>query len=135
MDRATGLAAEIAERRALLASNPQPSIEEWRTVTPRETLNLLASFQHTVIRELLSRAGRSAEEIEARSLIISGGVASNAGLRAASIASNLPFPVYFPTAALSTDNAAMIAAAAFLKFERGEFADSTLRAAANLALA
>jgi N6-L-threonylcarbamoyladenine synthase len=43
--------------------------------------------------------------------------------------------VFFPTPALSTDNAAMIAAAAFPKLARGEFADLTLKAQANLALA
>ena len=44
---------------------------------------MLASFQHTVIRELLRRAVKAAEEIGARSLVISGGVACNAGLRVA----------------------------------------------------
>ncbi len=60
------------------------------TVTPRATLDLLASFQHTVIEELLRRAARSAEEIGARSMIISGGVACNSGLRAAAAASHFP---------------------------------------------
>jgi N6-L-threonylcarbamoyladenine synthase len=96
---------------------------------------MLASFQHTVIRELLRRAVKAAEEIGARSLVISGGVACNTGLRIAAAATHLPYPVFFPTPGLSTDNAAMIAAAAFPKLARGEFADSTLRAQANLALA
>ncbi len=104
-------------------------------VTPRATLDVLASFQHTVIQELLRRAVRSAEEIGARSLIISGGVACNSGLRVAAESSRLPYPVFFPAPGLSTDNAAMIAAAAFPKFERGEFSDWTLRARAGLALA
>jgi len=104
-------------------------------VTPKATLDLLASFQKTVIEELLRRAVRSAEEIDAQTLIISGGVACNSGLRKAAEASHLPYPVLFPTFGLSTDNAAMIAAAAFPKFSRGEFADATLRADANLVLA
>ena len=62
-------------------------------------------------------------------------MASNAGLRAAARAASLPCPVYFPTPALSTDNAAMIAAAAFPKLRAGHFADFALRAQANLALA
>jgi N6-L-threonylcarbamoyladenine synthase len=98
-------------------------------------LDLVASFQYTVIEELLRRAMRSAEEIDARSLIISGGVACNSGLRAAAAKSRLPYPVYFPSAGLSTDNAAMIAAAAFPKLARRDFADLTLRARASLALA
>ena len=59
----------------------------------------------------------------------------NAGLRRSVDARHLPYPVYFPSPGLSTDNAAMIAAAAFPKLARGEFADATLRAQANLALA
>ena len=47
----------------------------------------------------------------------------------------LGIPVRFPSPALSTDNAAMIAAAAFPKYKRGEFADFTLAAQANLRLA
>jgi N6-L-threonylcarbamoyladenine synthase len=125
------LAREIEARRKL----ENPSLEDWLRLTPKPTLDLLASFQRTVIEELLRRATASVEEIGARALIISGGVASNAGLRAAARAANPPCPVYFPTLALSTDNAAMIAAAAFLKLHRGTFDDLTLRAQANLALA
>lgn len=132
---ARGMTAEIERRRELLKENHAPSTEEWLKVTPQATLDLLASFQHTVIEELLSRATQSAEEIGARSLIISGGVACNSGLRAAARASHLPYPVLFPEPALSTDNAAMIAAAAFPKFARGEFADFGLKAQANLSLA
>ncbi len=132
---ARDLSQEIAARRQLLVANHHPTAEEWQRVTPRATLDLLASFQHTVIEELLRRAVRSAEEIGARSLIISGGVACNSGLRAATEASRLPYPAFFPAAGLSTDNAAMIAAAAFPKLARGEFADLALRAQANLALA
>jgi len=125
------LEGEIETRRKL----QDPSIRDWLQNTPPATLNLLASFQRTVIEELLRRAIASAEEIGARALIVSGGVASNSGLRAAAREANLPCPVYFPTPALSTDNAVMIAAAAFVKFGRGDFADLTLRAQANLALA
>ena len=131
---ARNLSAEIAARRELLSRNPHPGVEEWLAVTPRETLDLLASFQYTVIEELLRHATRSAEEIAARSLIVSGGVACNSGLRRAADERRLPYPVFFPAPGLATDNAAMIAAAAFPKFARREFADATLRAQANLAL-
>jgi N6-L-threonylcarbamoyladenine synthase len=132
---ARDMAAEVNARRDLLDAHHKPSLEQWLAVTPQATLDLLASFQYTVIEELLRRAERSAEEIGARSLIISGGVACNTGLRLAAETSHLPYPVYFPSPGLSTDNAAMIAAAAFPKLGRGEFADETLRAQANLALA
>ena len=121
---------EIEARRRL----SQPDFEDWLRATPRTTLDLVASFQRTVIDELLRRASASVDEIGARSLIICGGVASNSGLRAAARNANLPCPVFFPSPALSTDNAAMIAAAAFPKVARGAIADASLRAQANLAL-
>jgi len=132
---AHAMADEIEARRGLLKEYPRPSVEQWLVVTPQTTLDLIASFQYTVIEELMRRAMRSADEIGACSLVVSGGVACNTGLRAAAEAARLPYPVFFPEPGLATDNAAMIAAAAFPKFERGEFADFSLRATASLALA
>jgi N6-L-threonylcarbamoyladenine synthase len=127
---------EIEKRKRLLKTNPQPAIEEWLAVTPQPTRDLLASFQYTVIEELLRHAASAAERMEeARSLIVSGGVACNSGLRSAATRSALGMPVFFPTAALSTDNAVMIAAAAFPKFRKGELADLSAAAEPNLALA
>jgi N6-L-threonylcarbamoyladenine synthase len=133
--QAHDMQAEIDARRALLRERLQPSFEEWLAVTPPRTLDLLASFQHAVIAELLIRAAAAAERIDARSMIVSGGVACNAGLRAAARSARLPYPVHFPSPGLSTDNAAMIAAAAFPKLERGDFAGLDAAAEASLALA
>ncbi len=129
------MSAEIEARRAALRLHPRPTLEQWLSVTPQATLDLFAGFQRTVIEELLRRAARAAEDIQARSLIVSGGVACNSGLRSAAAAARLPYPVYFPPPALSTDNAAMIAAAAFPKYEHGEFAGLGLAASASLPLA
>lgn len=130
-----GIAGEIEARRRLGRAAAQPSLEEWLAATPQATLDLLASFQYTVIEELLRRASAAAEQIGAQALIISGGVSANAGLRRAADEARLPYPVYFPDLALSTDNAAMIAAAAFLRFERGDFDGFDLPANASLSLA
>jgi N6-L-threonylcarbamoyladenine synthase len=129
------MTTEIAARRALLEREPKPSVEQWLEVTPRETLDLIASFQATVVEELVRRAQASAEDIGAESFIISGGVACNTALQRSAQQLPLGIPVYFPTPGLSTDNAAMIAAAAFPKFRRGDFAGLDLKAQANLALA
>jgi N6-L-threonylcarbamoyladenine synthase len=111
-------------------------VEEWLEVTPQPTRDLLASFQWTVVEELLRHAAAAAEQSEGvRSLIISGGVACNSGLRAAATQAAAGLPVFFPSAQLSTDNAVMIAAAAFPKFRRGEFAGLDAPAEPNLALA
>lgn len=127
--------AEIARRKAHSQSTPRSSTAEWLELTPQPTLDLIASFQHTVIEELLTRSEAAAEQMAARSWVVSGGVACNAGLRAAARNARLPYPVFFPTPALSTDNAAMIAAAAFPKFHRGDFANFALKAQAGLTLA
>jgi N6-L-threonylcarbamoyladenine synthase len=133
--QARDLAGEIRTRKELLALHPRPTLQQWLAVTPQTTRDLLASFQRTVIEELLRRAAAAAESVMARALVISGGVACNSGLRAAAQRMRLPYPVHFPSPELSTDNAAMIAAAAFPKLERGEFADLGARATANLSLA
>ena len=125
------MAREIEARRKL----GNATFEDYLRATPGATLDLLASFQQTIIDELMRRATAASEEIDARSMIISGGVACNSALRAAAVSAHLPYAVLFPTPGLSTDNAAMIAAAAIPKYRRGEFADLTLRAQANLVLA
>ncbi len=113
---------ELENRRALRAQHPHPTLEQWLEVTPQRTLDAVASFQHTVIVELLARVQPSAGQIGARSLIVSGGVACNSGLRRAAADRRFGIPVHFPSVALSTDNAVMIAAAAFSKFQHAEFA-------------
>jgi N6-L-threonylcarbamoyladenine synthase len=125
------LTAEIERRRELFGANPHPSFEEWLQATPQSTRDLIASFQHTVVTELVQHAAASAENMNARSVIISGGVACNSGLRRAA---RFEMPVHFPSPALSTDNAVMIAAAAFPKFHRREFADLDEPPHANLPL-
>ena len=129
------IADEIEKRKALLRANIAPSLDDLLQATPQTTRDLLASFQYTVIEELLRHAASAAEQRDdVRSLIISGGVACNSGLRAAANKAALGLPVFFPSVTLSTDNAVMIAAAAFPKFRRGEFASMDAAAQPNLAL-
>src|SRR5690349_14956741 len=88
------LTGEIEARRKL---RQDALLEEWLAATPKTTRDLLASFQRTVIDELLRRAAAAAELINARSVIISGGVACNSGLRVAAADARLPYPVRFPS--------------------------------------
>jgi N6-L-threonylcarbamoyladenine synthase len=125
------LTAEIEARREVFRRNAHPSFDEWLAVTPQTTRDLIASFQYTVVKELVQHAAASATAIDAKSVIISGGVACNSGLRQAA---KLDIPVHFPSPANSTDNAVMIAAAAFPKFHRGEFAGLDEPPHANLPL-
>lgn len=87
----------------------------------RAVKDLAASFQDVVIRSLVGTTERLAEAHRPRTLIVSGGVACNMALRAASdaLGERLGVPVYFPSRHLSTDNAAMIAAAGTVKLRAG----------------
>jgi N6-L-threonylcarbamoyladenine synthase len=120
---------ETEQRRALR----NPDLETLRAATPQATLDLLASFQQTVIDELLRHASAAAELIGAESILVAGGVACNSGLRKQAQQSG--FAYFFPTLQLSTDNAAMIAGAAYPKFLRQDFAGFDLKAQASLMLA
>jgi len=126
---------EIASRRALQALHPHPTVEQWLAVTPQPTLNAIAAFQQLVVEEMLKRLHTAVEDIGAQGVVIAGGVACNTGLRRAATESRLGCAVRFSSPGLSTDNAAMIGAAAWPKFDRGEFADLGLRVQPNLVLA
>src|SRR5436189_3833238 len=84
--------------------------------------DLAASFQSTVVHSLVSTTKRVAEDYLPKTLIVAGGVACNGALRVAAgeVAERLGVPVYFPSPKLSTDNAAMIAAAGTVKLRAGE---------------
>jgi N6-L-threonylcarbamoyladenine synthase len=132
----TELQEEIEARRNALAEGARKS-EQLRPLCTQQTLDLLASFQKGVVDELVSRTLAAAEESNAKSVFVSGGVAANSQLRRAfdygGRISGLK--VFFPSRQLSTDNAAMIAAAAYSKLLAGEHADAQLNAEANLPLA
>jgi N6-L-threonylcarbamoyladenine synthase len=98
--------------------------------------DLAASFQSTVVRSLVSTMERVAKEYRPKTLIVAGGVACNGALREAAraAAAKLGLPVYFPSPHLSTDNAAMIAAAGTVKLEAGERAGWDLNADVMLRL-
>ena len=98
--------------------------------------DLAASFQRVVVRSLVETLERVAEESPAKTWIVSGGVACNQALREAAheAARQIGVPVYFPSRHLSTDNAAMIAAAGTVKLQAGERADLDLNADVSLRL-
>ena len=98
--------------------------------------DLAASFQSVVVRSLVGTTERVAEDYPAKTLIVAGGVACNGALRDASreAAGRLGMPVYFPSPHLSTDNAAMIAAAGTVKLQAGERAGFDLNADVTLRL-
>jgi N6-L-threonylcarbamoyladenine synthase len=127
---------EIAARRAALARGER-NASQLRPLVSDQTLDLLVKFQRTVVSELVKRTLRAAEETGAHSVLVSGGVAANGELRATfeRQAARRGLEVFFPSRELSTDNAAMIAAAAYPKLVHGELQGEALNAEAVLPLA
>jgi N6-L-threonylcarbamoyladenine synthase len=101
-----------------------------------EIRDLVASFQRAVVTALLQRFRQAAETVRPRSLLLTGGVAANSRLRreAGTMADALGLPLFVPPIALSTDNAAMIGAAAFLGYRAGRRAGWALNAEPHLAI-
>jgi N6-L-threonylcarbamoyladenine synthase len=130
------LFASIAHRRDKLAAIPKPTPEDALVLCGKETLDLIASFQRAVVDDLKRKTFLAAVSLDAASVLVSGGVAANRELRLrfTSEAVGRGLPIAFPSPALSTDNAAMIGAAAWPKFLAGQFAPSELSAQPGLAL-
>jgi len=130
------LQTSIEQRRKALHALANPTFDDYLRLCDRQTLNLGASFQHAIVADLVTKTLAAAREYDVRTLFVSGGVAANQELRATfqREAEMQGLPVFFPSRPLSTDNAAMIAAAAFPKFLRQEFAPIDFSAEASLPL-
>ena len=130
------LRASIEQRRRDLAQTPNPSREQILAACDPQTLDLVASFQRAVVNDLVSKTLAAAREHGVATVLVTGGVAANSELRKAfeQRAAEEGLPVLFPSRKLSTDNAAMIAAAAYPRFLTGEHAEPELSADAGLKL-
>ena len=103
-------------------------------IPTQQIKDIAASFQATVIKSLVGTMEKLAIQFEPKTIIVAGGVACNNALREASeaVGTRLNTPVYFPSKHLSTDNAAMIAAAGYFHLARGE--QSNLRMTADVSM-
>ena len=131
--RRVALGTVLRERPSLRAAE---ALIEMPELFDAETLDLIASFQHAVVGNLLKQTFAAAEACGARGIVVSGGVAANSELRRRFTveADKRGMPVAFPALAMSTDNAAMIAAAGWGKFVAGKFAGDGLVAVPQLRL-
>ena len=131
-----GLQPQIEARRKALAGIAKPQLQDFLANTDKQMLGLVASFQRAVVDDLVARSMAAAREYNVETLFITGGVAANSELRQrfeeAAVRAGLE--VSFPSRPLSTDNAAMIAAAAYPRFLLKEFAPADFSAEAGLAL-
>ena len=132
------LRAEAKARvsRVLETFRPPQSRAEALALCPQPTLDLIASFQHAVIGDLMKKTFAAAQSLGTRRILVTGGVAANRELRErfTQEAAARGVRISFPTLAFSTDNAAMIAAAAWPRLLAGDFAPPELSADPSLAL-
>jgi N6-L-threonylcarbamoyladenine synthase len=130
------MAAAIEARRAALAELPNARPQDALALCDATVLDLVASFQRAVVEDLVRKTFAAAEGLHAASIAVSGGVAANRELRRRFQIEGEKHGllVAFPSLDLSTDNAAMIAAAAWPKLLAGEFATDRLSADPSLAL-
>jgi N6-L-threonylcarbamoyladenine synthase len=128
-------AEEIRTREEALQRGER-TFEQLLPLCSPQTLALVREFQNAVVRDLVERTVMAAEELGVESVLVSGGVAANSQLRATfeERGKSKGLEVFFPSRALSTDNAAMIAAAAYEKFQAGVFGDALLNADPSLVL-
>jgi N6-L-threonylcarbamoyladenine synthase len=126
----------IEIRRQALASISKPKLEDYLANCDKRTLDLVASFQRAIVEDLVGKTLAAARACDVATLFVTGGVAANSELRGTFERNGAQegLPVYFPSRPLSTDNAAMIAAAAYPKFLAKDFAAMDFSAEASLLL-
>jgi N6-L-threonylcarbamoyladenine synthase len=126
----------VETRRKELVQIAKPTSDDYKHLCDQQTLDLVASFQRAVVEDLVSKTLAAAEAYEVATLLVTGGVAANSELREAfeRAAAEAGIAVYFPSRPLSTDNAAMIAAAAYPKFLGRDFASMDISAEAGMVL-
>ena len=126
----------VEARRKALVEIPKPKLDDYLAHTDKATLDLVASFQRSIIGDLVGRTLAAADAYNVATLFVTGGVAANQELRQTfeREGAKQGLPVYFPSRPLSTDNAAMIAAAAYPKFLAKDFAPMDFSAEAGMVL-
>src|SRR5271165_2020646 len=130
------MSRSIEIRRQTLAKISKPKLEDYLANSDKRTLDLVASFQRAIVEDLVGKTLVAARAYDVATLFVTGGVAANSELRSTFEREGAQegVPVFFPSLALSTDNAAMIAAAAYPKFLAKDFAAMDFSAEASLVL-
>ncbi len=128
--------ASVEARRMALAQIAKPTLEDYLAHCDRQTLDLVASFQRAIVDDLVGKTLAAARACDVATIFVTGGVAANQELRRIfeRESAKQGLPVYFPSRKLSTDNAAMIAAAAYSKFLSKDFAALDFSAEAGMVL-
>lgn len=126
--------SEKGPRRGADKNSPTPSGTPTTTgLDPQFVGQIAHAFQESVVDVLSTKTVDAARHYGATEILLAGGVAANTRLRA-EISRRATVPVRYPPLALCTDNAAMVAAAAFYRFEAGLQSGWDLDVTANLRL-
>lgn len=130
------LRTEIERRKDEISRISKPTVDDYQSTCDQRTLDLIASFQRTMVEDLVRKSLEASRSYEAATLFVTGGVAANNELRRSfeENCSKEGIQVYFPSRSLSTDNAAMIAAAAYPKLMVEDFAAMDFSAEPGLVL-
>jgi N6-L-threonylcarbamoyladenine synthase len=122
----TAVLRHVREREA---ADPEP-------LTEAEVADICAAFQRVVVAALLDRTFAAARRYGARSIGVAGGVSANSRLRAElkKEGDAREIPTFVPSLKLSTDNAAMIAAAGLRRFRAGITSPMDMNAEAGLGI-
>ena len=130
------LAQSIRSRRDSMKGISKPTPQNYLAACDLQTLDLVASFQRAVVDDLVNKTLSAAVDYGVATLLVTGGVAANSELRRTfeARAGDDGISVLFPSRKLSTDNAAMIAAAAYPRFLAREFAEPELSSDPSLRL-
>jgi len=130
------MSASIHARQQALAEIAAPTTANALALCDAQTLDLIASFQFAVVGNLIRQTAAAAQHFGAHGVLVSGGVSANRELRCrfTKESARCALPVAFPTPSMSTDNAAMIAAAAWPRLRAGRFAPEDIIAIPQLKL-
>jgi N6-L-threonylcarbamoyladenine synthase len=126
----------VDARHRALVSISKPKLEDYLAHCDKMTLDLVASFQRAIVEDLVHKTLTAARAYDVATLFVTGGVAANQELRQTfeREGAKQGLQVFFPSRSLSTDNAAMIAAAAYPKFLAKDFAPMDFSAEAGMVL-
>lgn len=134
--RGAGLSEEATRRADWRKRSSAVTAQELTEHCSQRTLDLVSSFENAVVTDLVERTLAAAAALNVKSIFVAGGVACNSLLRIRfhEASATRGLKAFFPSMSLSTDNAAMIAAAGYFKVMAGERAESALTAHPSLRL-
>lgn len=92
-------------------------------ISEKEKADVAASFQETALRDVVNKSIEAAKTFDCKAIYCGGGVSNNQRLRDLFTENNCPYPVYYPAAKMTVDNAAMIAGLGYHCYQKQKKGD------------